>query len=754
MPPSPTGPLTPTVATDAGGGTVAWTTVSNAKVEDGAIASCGQIGPGAGGGTPNQLNVTSFGFNLPLAAIVDGIKLEIKVSTTDGGGGPGNDGFGGGGGIYLVYNGGNTAYTNTPNRSQSWPTTGLIWRTYGSSTSLWGKTWTGADINNANFGASMSAFPGHATSAINVDSARVTVYWHSPPHDIPQQMVPLYKVYDSIKGTYLGNLPNVTSQFALAQDINTGGAQITISCGVSSDTASRANSALTDEAGNILTDENSVNLSAESALQQVGIGTSGSLIRNGNTVQMTEYNRYYPNGKIMFSGVIERIESNFGGDTGDNDVKLTVYSDGSDMDNHLVRGSPFTYTGDVSQTSQNSTFVASYTADGDKFFGESSCGQSFTVGASVTNVGAISLLLNGTAYVSIAVYDSSAQTTYLGTTGQNVSVSTPTEIQFTLPLHATVTAGNSYFFIVTTGTNQSINVYYSNANPYANGQMYTDTVGNGNNYPLIGSDLYFKTFSTNGSTVATFTSVDPTNNMLKAILDDYNVEGGKIKYNSNTIDPSGYPLNYGFNTNTVYEGIQSVLSVASSGMYYYVDLGANLLYFKQANLTADIILTKGRHLNKLSVTTSIEYVVNAAYITGAVVAGNTIYTLDSDNTSIQSYGLRLQRHSDNNIPDTTAAHAVGSSMVTQHKNEGYLTNVTVPAYTMDITLLRPGLIIGFNGFGTFVDNLLAQIVHWDYTPDAVTLQLGLLPKRQTVAVEQVIRGLTALNTITNPISPS
>src|ERR1700757_1939789 len=95
---SPTGPLTAGTASDVGGGTGSWTNVSNAKVEDGSVAYCDNVGPGGGGFSPNQLNVTNFGFNLPPVAIIDGIKLEIKVSTTDEGGGSVNDSFGGSGG--------------------------------------------------------------------------------------------------------------------------------------------------------------------------------------------------------------------------------------------------------------------------------------------------------------------------------------------------------------------------------------------------------------------------------------------------------------------------------------------------------------------------------------------------------------------------------------------------------------------------------------------------------------------------------
>ena len=62
--------------------------------------------------------------------------------------------------------------------------------------------------------------------------------------------------------------------------------------------------------------------------------------------------------------------------------------------------------------------------------------------------------------------------------------------------------------------------------------------------------------------------------------------------------------------------------------------------------------------------------------------------------------------------------------------------------------------VGFNGFGTFVDNLVLQIVRVDYTPESATLTLGILPKRVHQAVEQVVRGVIGLNTVDNPTTPS
>lgn len=709
---------------------------------DGITALNGNQGPGGGGGhTPSQLITSSHGFALPTGAIIEGIKLEAFVYGDTGSGDLG------------IFVGTNTKSSLvTPNRGQIWPNPlGML--TWGNSTSLWGRTdWTAADINSSSFGASLSALASHGTGNIEIDAVRITVYWHNAPTAIPQQKLYLYKVFDSLTGVYLGNLPKVTSDFLVSQDINTAGAQITIACGISADTSALPVDVLTDEAGNILTDEGSSTLTNEGQQPQTGIGTSSALIRDGNRVEVWEYGYFHINGICMFKGVIERHTDNFGGDTGDENVTMLVYSDGQDLDNYLVRGNPYTYTQDQAQGASNQFESVSQNIYGQFQY----YGQTWKVGVGFTNLDAINLAFGaGNANVTISIYTNTATNVLLGSITQNVNIGIETVITFAFPNPIPVVPGTTYFFTVSVDSGQTIPLVYQNTDVYANGSMYSAFYGGGaggGNWSAATGDLYFATFSGTGSTVAAFTTTDPSTGMLQTIMNDYNARGGLIV--PANIEATGLALSYGFNTNTVYEGVQGALTISPSGFYYYVDLGKDALYYQRANTIADYVLTKGIHINKLSVVSTTEYVVNAVYTVGAMVAGSNVYSLDFDADSIRRYGLRMQVHTDNNIPDLATAHAVGASIVDAGKDEQYQTQVTIVDTTMDTTLLVPGKIIGFNGFGTYVDNLLAQIVHRDYSSGSVTLTLGILPKRTTVAVEQVTRGLVALSTITNPTSPS
>lgn len=215
-----TGPLIPGTATDTSGGLAYWTAPNNAKVEDGSSASDGNVGPGGGGHGGYALELTSYGFNLPASAIIDGIKLEAKVM-----------GFGGMHDdlVYLKWASGTIGnFQNAPGYGQFWGTS-LNWLTWGGPTSLWGRTWTAAEINNVAFGAGLAGFPNTGTATASIDAVKITVYWHydNPvaPAEVPQRYD--YHISDPF-GKFLGNLPAVVSPFSTVQALNSTGAQLTM----------------------------------------------------------------------------------------------------------------------------------------------------------------------------------------------------------------------------------------------------------------------------------------------------------------------------------------------------------------------------------------------------------------------------------------------------------------------------------------------------------------------------------------------
>jgi hypothetical protein len=145
----------------------------------------------------------------------------------------------------------------------------------------------------------------------------------------------IHKVYRA--GTYLGVLQGVRSLFGFAHDINSAGSSITVDVALTFDTAPQTVGPILDETGDPILDENDDPIYPERVADVIGNSSDSILLRNGNVVDIWEYSNYHPNGKKMFSGVINKIEGEFAGEEFDEVVTITLYSRGSELDNYLIQ---------------------------------------------------------------------------------------------------------------------------------------------------------------------------------------------------------------------------------------------------------------------------------------------------------------------------------------------------------------------------------------------------------------------------------
>ena len=151
--------------------TFCWTSPGSVTANDGVFAS---VALGAGANS-NELQGTNFGFAIPTGSTINGITVEIFKKAISGIGNPTDIDV-----TILkagVATGSNLGHLGAGN---GWLTAGGI-DTYGGSSTLWGTTWTPADINAANFGVQISCnewvgFPATA----GVDFIRITVTYTPP----------------------------------------------------------------------------------------------------------------------------------------------------------------------------------------------------------------------------------------------------------------------------------------------------------------------------------------------------------------------------------------------------------------------------------------------------------------------------------------------------------------------------------------------------------------------------------------------
>lgn len=156
------------------GSTSTWTNPGNVQTSDNTYAS-NTTSLSSNGDYTDYIQVTNFGFSIPLTASIDGIVVEVerwntgtknvkdsKVKIVEGSVIGGTDKSAGG------------------NWAMSDPNTYV---TYGNATDLWGNTWTPADINGSGFGIAISAARsggGGASADPRIDNIRITVYYTDP----------------------------------------------------------------------------------------------------------------------------------------------------------------------------------------------------------------------------------------------------------------------------------------------------------------------------------------------------------------------------------------------------------------------------------------------------------------------------------------------------------------------------------------------------------------------------------------------
>jgi hypothetical protein len=158
-----------TMADSADVGTVAWTNPDNAKVSDGVYADV-TFNPNIG--ISHYLKATNFGFLIPSGATINGILVEIEMKRAI------NCDFDDKSIKIIKANGLFGSQEKKRDDEVWWPDTDT-YISYGSSSDLWGETWTKEDIENINFGIGISteSHGGESTTHAYIDHIRITVYY-------------------------------------------------------------------------------------------------------------------------------------------------------------------------------------------------------------------------------------------------------------------------------------------------------------------------------------------------------------------------------------------------------------------------------------------------------------------------------------------------------------------------------------------------------------------------------------------------
>ena len=148
-----------------GGSKQSWVNVGNAVTSDNLYATFGNIS-GPVGGYTDYLVVKGFGFAIPGGATITGILVEVERSDAN----SNTSDFQ----VNIIKN--NIIGATNKAVAALWPAADA-YQSYGSSSDLWGDTWTATDINSAGFGVAIAAQRGATGGATagKVDHVRISV---------------------------------------------------------------------------------------------------------------------------------------------------------------------------------------------------------------------------------------------------------------------------------------------------------------------------------------------------------------------------------------------------------------------------------------------------------------------------------------------------------------------------------------------------------------------------------------------------
>lgn len=564
----------------------------------------------------------------------------------------------------------------------------------------------------------------------------------------------IYKAYQD--SAYVGNLPNVVSEFGYDQEINSAGAAIAIECGINLNDAGAELSKqyLITQGGDYIVTENNERI----ILAQDYVFTAP--IDLNTRIDVWAYYEQQPNGIRVFSGLVESLTA----DDKNGSIILNVVSFGVQLDNYMITSGDSAFFSQLDATAgYNAQIEASASA---KFNNEDLIVQTFSVASNgyISGVGIfVDVSDGGTIAISLknrAGATPNIDTDTLLATGTVTIPPTFTNqeyvVQFSTPYLASNTA--NYFLeirAVTLGRNTAI--FINIDNPYAGGSLTAVSL----NFAAFGdydyhytslptSDLTFKLYEPTGSLTAEYTSVGPST-ILRDIIDAYTLFGGVVGYSDTSIRDSDTAVNYTFKFNTLMEGIKKCRELAPPNWYYWVDVANSILYFDTLGSEADHILHKGLCLENIVLKYTLEDIKNLGFFSGGDTGGGVnLLRKTEDSVSRGRYGQWLDKINDNRVILNGTADTLNQSNLQEKRDPRWQTTVRVPASKYDIETFYLGQLVAFRNNNNLTDSLLLQIVGIKRRPDIVTLKLDTLPPTTDHRIEDIRRNLEKVITVDNP----
>lgn len=252
-------------------------------------------------------------------------------------------------------------------------------------------------------------------------------------------------------------------------------------------------------------------------------------------------------------------------------------------------------------------------------------------------------------------------------------------------------------------------------------------------------------FKDGTDTTVEYNTDDPVQ-MARDAIDLYNTEGGVVTYTNASMPLSGEVSSYDFKLQTTKEVMDKVIELLPVGYYHYPHPGENIQYLLPKSEEPDHIFYYEMHLSDIEVEKSITQLINEVYFVGGVPDGSpdgtpNLFKHYEDATSQANIRRGLERLSDSRVTLDTSAQALSQSKINQYKDPRYTTTITISDAAYDIESINLGEMVGFRNFGTFIDELVLQIVSIHRRKHEVTLDLDMIVQGEAKRLEEIKRNI-------------
>ena len=464
-----------------------------------------------------------------------------------------------------------------------------------------------------------------------------------------------------------------------------------------------------------------------------------------------------PAGVDLFTGYLSNWEADWG-ET--DDVKVNILSQSTELNNI-----PF-MTADVG-TQVSDTPTGSVGLAGAGEYDYTQHGQTFTLGGT-KKISRITLKgrrwggLSTTKFPRLFLDLYNGTPTSLGaqidsTFADVVSLDDGTiNLVFNTPL--TLPAGTYCFLLSTdenkTGGNVTYPVTLQTGGTYASGAAYYRLGKFGAWTVNTGVDLIFTVWEAGGNTTVPMNSMDPTN-IFRAIIDYAQTQGALVRYEPEDMPPTYTTVSYTFKGNTIKEALDKALELLPADWWYRYDFGTNRLSIGPRPTAPTHFATLGNNVVKMKLKRSIEKIINDVFFSGGqVTTGVNLFIRVSDPGSIQQWRRGLAKISDNRVLIEATARLLAQVAIDRNNGPQYSGSLTIGNADFPIEEVKVGELIGFGGYGSFVDQLALQLMSRTYNTDTISGNLETLPAKVAKRIEDIKRNLDMQEQENNPVSPS